>query len=535
MDLFCTKFKEFFKLVSWDISFQFNSIRKVEEKLNQPAEPPANDDTIDPEKTKKIYLPYQGKKGETLILSFYASKQKKVDYIAAPIPGDGAESEDDLDNGTLDENFSILECDSKSDVSSSETDEEVTLSESDESSDPDSSDTSDIDEVSSKSKSKGAPSKKAKTAKKISAKEKASAFNWTGGVFEKPEGCDIDLEDLKPFNLFTPLSSPTEFVNLFLTDDFLEEIIFQTNLYNTQRSNSGYKVAVRLPGSTERAKRRVDPVTKEELRKVIGIILYMGIPKLPNRRMYWSPFTRVPIIADAMTRNRFEEILAILHFNDNEEMPDRSSPDYDRMYKLRPLIDHLNKAFLEAVMPETCQAVDEQMVPFKGHHGAKMYMPKKPVKWGYKIWSRAGVSGYVYEFEVCGDPRYHRIAFHLISLSVVNSYVIYREVGGTGSLLDFWMNVARSFLQSSVISDESDVDLEPFVKKVRSLKASQVPKDIRLDRYDHWPLQLSTPQRCKIENCTRRSRFFCTKCQVYLCVTGTDCFLDFHGVERSAV
>ncbi len=42
------------------------------------------------------------------------------------------------------------------------------------------------------------------------------------------------------------------------------------------------------------------------------------------------------------------------------------------------------------------------MIPFKGHHSAKMFMPKKPVKWGYKLWCRAGVSGYVYDFEVVG-------------------------------------------------------------------------------------------------------------------------------------
>lgn len=29
-----------------------------------------------------------------------------------------------------------------------------------------------------------------------------------------------------------------------------------------------------------------------------------------------------------------------------------------------------------------------------------MYIPKKPVKWGYKRWCRSGISGYVYESEV---------------------------------------------------------------------------------------------------------------------------------------
>ena len=39
-------------------------------------------------------------------------------------------------------------------------------------------------------------------------------------------------------------------------------------------------------------------------------------------------------------------------------------------------------------------------MPFKGRHEFKMYMPKKSVKWGYKIWSPAGISSYGYQFEV---------------------------------------------------------------------------------------------------------------------------------------
>ena len=49
------------------------------------------------------------------------------------------------------------------------------------------------------------------------------------------------------------------------------------------------------------------------------------------------------------------------------------------------------------------QAIDKMMVPFKGQHGVKQYMPKKPCKGGYRIWCRAGMSGYVYDFEVVGS------------------------------------------------------------------------------------------------------------------------------------
>ena len=107
-----------------------------------------------------------------------------------------------------------------------------------------------------------------------------------------------------------------------------------------------------------------------------------------------------------MSRNRFEDILAILHFNDNMQCPrDKDDPKYDRLYKLLPLVSYLRKKFEDSVGSETCQAIDEQMVPFKGKHGGKVYMPKKPYKWGFKLWCRAGISGYIYDFDVCGERR----------------------------------------------------------------------------------------------------------------------------------
>ena len=47
-------------------------------------------------------------------------------------------------------------------------------------------------------------------------------------------------------------------------------------------------------------------------------------------------------------------------------------------------------------------SIDEMMVALKGRHSEKVYMPKKPTKWGYKLWCRAGISGYIYDFEVVG-------------------------------------------------------------------------------------------------------------------------------------
>ena len=45
-----------------------------------------------------------------------------------------------------------------------------------------------------------------------------------------------------------------------------------------------------------------------------------------------------------------------------------------------------------------------QNFPFKGAHSLKRYLPKKPKKWGYKMWAMDGIFGYVYDFEVEGGP-----------------------------------------------------------------------------------------------------------------------------------
>ena len=63
----------------------------------------------------------------------------------------------------------------------------------------------------------------------------------------------------------------------------------------------------------------------------VGISFYMNIVNLPARRMYWLLKTRVAVVADFMPLNRFEQILSLLHANDNELMKKRGKQGYDRL------------------------------------------------------------------------------------------------------------------------------------------------------------------------------------------------------------
>ena len=71
----------------------------------------------------------------------------------------------------------------------------------------------------------------------------------------------------------------------------------------------------------------------------------------------------------------------------------------DKLQKLCPVIDSINKR-LRLVPIEECLAADEKIIPFKDKSSLKKYNPKKPHKWGYKVFVLSGVSGFSYKFEI---------------------------------------------------------------------------------------------------------------------------------------
>ena len=74
------------------------------------------------------------------------------------------------------------------------------------------------------------------------------------------------------------------------------------------------------------------------------------------------------------------------------------APNYDKLYKIRPLLDHLQKKFSEILMPQML-CVDEQVVPLKGKSSMKNYIPSKLHKWGFKVFALCDTNGFMYDFQ----------------------------------------------------------------------------------------------------------------------------------------
>ena len=136
-------------------------------------------------------------------------------------------------------------------------------------------------------------------------------------------------------------------------------------------------------------------VTPSDVMKFLGICI-LGSVGLRNVRYYWNPVLGVPLIQETMTVNYFETIRRCIHFNDNNNCIPRGQPGHDKLYKLRPIVNHLQEKFMSIPMEEFI-SVDEQMCPTKTRHHLKQYMPDKPHKYGFKLFV---LSGYAYNFEV---------------------------------------------------------------------------------------------------------------------------------------
>ena len=182
------------------------------------------------------------------------------------------------------------------------------------------------------------------------------------------------------------VQTPLEMFSLFFDEDIFDHIVLESNRKRT--------ILKRF---------HVEPITLDDIKVFTGICLYMSIVDMPFRRMYWAPQSRQNVVANNMTCNRFEEILSLLHLNDNELIKPKGHPNYDPLFRVRPLLSKLSANFEKCAERENCVAVDEMMIPFKGRHALKVYMMKKPKKSGYKVWVNAGQSGYVHKFIFAGE------------------------------------------------------------------------------------------------------------------------------------
>jgi len=175
-----------------------------------------------------------------------------------------------------------------------------------------------------------------------------------------------DFEELE-INHFTTTSGikvavPNEankrfFFNLIFDPSIIDLVVQETNQYARKK----------LANERTRLDKWKD-LTAQELIAYFGMCIIMGINSLPRISMYWSSdsFIGNSGVQNVMTKNRFEEISQYIHFSDCSQEPPRGDDNYDRLFKVRPILANILENIQSLFELSKNLSVDEGMIAFKG-------------------------------------------------------------------------------------------------------------------------------------------------------------------------
>jgi len=182
-------------------------------------------------------------------------------------------------------------------------------------------------------------------------------------LLAKQEQMKNDLRDRTPYELF----------KLYYDDEVQNLIITESVKYARQKNNTSFALE------------------QSDLDVFIGIMLLTGYHSLPRERMYWcrDEDVEIPYVSSKMSRNRCTEIKKFVHVADNDKITAG-----DKIYKVRPLMDMVNSKLQQFGIFSTFLSIDEEMVPYFGHHSCKMFIRGKPIRFGFKLWVLASDTGY---------------------------------------------------------------------------------------------------------------------------------------------
>ena len=128
-------------------------------------------------------------------------------------------------------------------------------------------------------------------------------------------------------------------------------------------------------------------IDQSEFDKFLGVVILIGVYKSnsENVAQLWSKEDGRPIFNKLMSRNRYQQILRVLRFDNANAR--RSNQSADKFQPIRYVFEEWDLNFRDAYTPGPHMTVDEQLVCFRGRCPFRQYIPSKPGKYGIKVWA----------------------------------------------------------------------------------------------------------------------------------------------------
>lgn len=188
-------------------------------------------------------------------------------------------------------------------------------------------------------------------------------FPFTGNA-----GIQVNINDKE---------DPLEYFELFVTDELVDLIVKQTNLYAKQYLDS---VGTLKPRSRFRKWKETDA---NEIRILFAFLMYQGVVWKPDTQLYYTrnKLFETPGIKNIISLSRLVLLKKFMHFVDNTTL-DPSVPA--KLTKIKPVLDYVVDRFSKVYRPARDICVDESLMLWKGRLSWKQYIPNKRARFGIK-------------------------------------------------------------------------------------------------------------------------------------------------------
>lgn len=214
-------------------------------------------------------------------------------------------------------------------------------------------------------------------------------FNWQNKNLE-PKIWAFDSNDSGcKIPTLNQNSSCLEIFEKFFTEDIVKSIIRETNRFADQEMQ---KPDIKANSRTKKWK----ILDVNEFYTFLGLNYLMPRVKKLNIQEFWTknPMLRTPFFNETMARDRYQIILKMLHFCDNN-LPAAG----DSLFKIRMMVDHFRHIFREVFEPFGELCIDESLLLFKGRLYFKQYIPSKRHRFGIKLFVLVDCkTGYICDF-----------------------------------------------------------------------------------------------------------------------------------------
>ena len=238
------------------------------------------------------------------------------------------------------------------------------------------------------------------------------------------------------------LVEPLDFYKLFLTEEMVEEHVAETNRHaQTVKDRDASKMKPK-----SRAHKWKD-TTVVEMLQFIGILLHMGIVRMPKIADYWRKTGETARLymqdfyRGLMGRDRFQLVLRYWYYGEEDD----PSGDQARDAKVASMIQRFNTTMRMIYVPRRQLSIDESLLAWRGRLSFRQYITNKAHKYGIKYFEVTSWDGLIlrivlYTAEGFPDPdelgQSGAIVLQLMKDFLYQGYQLY---------MDNWYNSVKLF------------------------------------------------------------------------------------------